>query len=156
MTPADFSPNIREHFLAATPSFEVRSQPTGRTLVHLDTIFYADYPGEAKQRPSLDKTINVLGFPVRIVAEPAWTWTFEPGTAAESFDTPGAPFPSKAITHAYDTSGDRTVTVQASWQGRYYIAGDGPFEIAEPVTQERTSQVSVVSARSELVAEDGR
>jgi len=152
LTPADFAPNLRQHFLAATPDFTVRTQPATRTLIHLETIFYADYPGDSSQPPTLDKTIDVLGFPIRITAEPSWRWTFEPGAPTEEFDTPGGPYPSTDITHAYDTTGDRTITVEATWRGEYYIAGDGPYDIAEPVTQERTGAVAVVSARSELVA----
>ena len=152
LTPADFAPDLREEFIAATPDFTVASQPAGRTLINFDTIFYADYPGNSVQPPALDRTIDVLGFPIRITAEPSWLWTFEPGSEPQEFVTPGAPYPSTDITYAYDSTGERTVTVQATWRGQYYIADDGPYEIAEPVTQERTGAVTVVSARSELVA----
>jgi hypothetical protein len=134
----------------------VAAQPRGRTLINFDTIFYADYSSTAGPgRATLDKTVNVLGFPVRIVATPSWTWTFEPGSS-QTFTTPGDPYPKKTITYRYERPGARTVSVQASWKGQFYVDGDGPYDIADPVTQARTATVNVVSARSELVSRPQR
>jgi hypothetical protein len=122
-------------------------------LINFDTIFYADYSKSSSGpgRAELDKTVNVLGFPVRIVATPSWRWTFEPG-ASKSYASPGDPYPKKTITYRYERPGARTVSVQASWKGEFFIDGDGPYDIPDPVTQARTATVQVVSARSQLVA----
>ena len=150
LSPADFLLPMGETFRSAVPDFVVRFQPPGRTLVNLDTIFYADYGSAARggQVP-FDRTVNVLGFPVRIVASPAWAWIFEPGVA-RTYETPGAPYPHQQITHRYTTTGAHAVSVEASWRGRFYVAGDGPYPIEQPVTQARTVPVEVVSARSQL------
>ena len=151
LSPLDLIPQLRQYFERAVPDFAVRFQPPGRTLVNLDTIFYADYGSAARggQVP-FDRTVDVLGFPVRIVASPAWTWIFEPGVA-RTYETPGAPYPHQQITHRYTTTGAHAVSVEASWHGQFYVAGDGPYPIEQPVTQARTAPVEVVSAHSQLV-----
>jgi hypothetical protein len=156
LTPEQLVPDLRQYFVAAAPDFSVAMQPAGRTLINFDTIFYADYARSvaAAGRPVLDKTVNVLGFAVRIVAEPSWTWSFEAG-ATKSYDTPGDPYPAKTITYRYERPGARTVTVQASWKGEFYVEGDGPYDIAQPVTQSRSTTVTAVSARSQLVEGTG-
>jgi hypothetical protein len=110
------------------PELTTIIQPSDKTLVNFDTIFYTD-----PQPVSLQLTI--LGQGVEVEANPTtYHWVFGDGTEITT-ESPGAPYPSKDVLHRY---ADADVTVQphveAVYSARFRVSG-GPWqEIQETVT----------------------
>ena len=110
------------------PELTTYVQPGDRTLVNFDTIFYTD-----PQPVTLNLTL--LGQAVVVEATTTrYRWVFGDGTVVTT-DGPGAPYPSKEITHRYD---DADVTVQphveAVYTARFRVNGGDWQEIGETVT----------------------
>lgn len=95
-------------------------QPAGRTLVNLDTIVYTD------PTTVTDTTVQLLGFPVLVEATPmSYTWNFGDGTPPLTTTSPGAPYPSKEITHRYRRRGSVNVLVTTHYAARFNVASTG-------------------------------
>jgi hypothetical protein len=126
------------------PSLRARTQPEDRTLVNFATIFYT--------RPqSFTRAVTLLGQPVQIHATPAsYTWHYGDGSTATT-RRPGAPYPSKDVTHRYT---DAHVTVQTSvdvtYSARFRVGGadwqtiPGSVTIAGPASALRVSEATAV------------
>ncbi|WP_328333630.1 hypothetical protein OHA70_17065 [Kribbella sp. NBC_00382] len=101
------------------PKLHVKVQPTGRTLVNLETIVYTD-----ESRVYTD-TVTVLGFPVAVEAMPmSYTWRFGDG-ASVTTTTPGRPYPAKDITHKYMKKAGVQLTLTTNYAARFNVAGTG-------------------------------
>jgi hypothetical protein len=101
------------------PKLAVNVQPTGRTLVNLDTIVYTD-PKKTTNFP-----VEVLGFPVVVQAIPkSYTWDFGDGNTLTT-ETPGSPYPAKEITHKYMNRGSVSLTVTVNYEAQFNVAGTG-------------------------------
>lgn len=103
------------------PSLPLQVQPADATLVNFDTIFYTE------PQP-FDHTVTIVGFDVRVLAEPvSYGWAFGDGSAMTT-GIPGAPYPAKDVVHRYD---DAHVTVEPSvdvtYEIRYAVDG-GAFQ----------------------------
>jgi hypothetical protein len=114
VTPAMVEEAVRRMGLPALP---LQVQPADATLVNFDTIFFA-------QPEPFDRSVSLVGFDVRVLAEPvAYGWSFGDGTAATT-SAPGAPYPAKDVVHRYT---DAHVTVQPSvdvtYEVRYSVNG---------------------------------
>jgi hypothetical protein len=116
------------------PGLSVRVQPTGRTLVNLDTIVYTD---ESKVSTT---QVTLLGFPVDVEATPmSYLWAFGDGTTLTT-TTPGKPYPAKDITHKYLKRGSVGLTLTTNYAARFRVAGgawqyvDGTVPITGPAT----------------------
>jgi hypothetical protein len=110
------------------PTLEARTQPEGRTLVNFATIFYTEAEPFTTQ-------LTLLGQRVDVEATPSqFTWHHGDGTSSTT-SSPGAPYPSKEITHHYL---DADVTVQPSvdvtYAARFRVNGGGWQDIPETVT----------------------
>jgi hypothetical protein len=119
---------LREVRRIGLPALQVHVQPEGETLVHLDTIFFAE------PRP-FRRTVQLLGFTVDVEADPAsYAWSFGDG-AGVTTSTPGGPYPDMSVTHAYT---DAHVTEQASvdvtYAVRFRVDGGGWQSLDETVT----------------------
>lgn len=106
------------------PGLPLQVQPADATLVNFDTIFYTE------PQP-FDHSVTLVGFDVRVVAEPvSYGWSFGDG-ATLTTGIPGAPYPAKDVIHRYD---DAHVTVEPSvdvtYQVRYSVDG-GEFQQLE-------------------------
>jgi hypothetical protein len=104
------------------PSLKARTQPKDKTLVNFDTIFFTT-------PHTITRSITLLGQPVQVEATPdSFTWHYGDGDSNTTAD-PGAPYPSKDITHKYF---DAHVTVRPSvdvtYSGRFRV-GDGPWQV---------------------------
>src|SRR5699024_2512446 len=76
------------------PTAKIQIQPASETLVNFETIFYTD-------EPSFDRSIDLLGYQVNIVASPVtYTWHTGDGSTL-STSGPGSPYPDKEIVHRY-------------------------------------------------------
>jgi hypothetical protein len=98
----------------------VKVQPSGRTLVNLDTIVYTD---ESKVSTT---TVTMLGFPVQVEATPiSYRWNFGDGTPPLTTSTPGKPYPSKEIIHKYLKRGAVNLTLTTNYAARFNVANTG-------------------------------
>ncbi len=125
VTPALVLEAIREIGL---PTLQAETQPADKTLVNFATIFYT----EPQQ---FTRTVTLLGQSVDIEATPGeYTWHHGDGTTVTT-SSPGAPYPSKEITHYYS---DAHVTVAASvdvtYTARFRVSGGSWQGIDETVT----------------------
>jgi hypothetical protein len=110
------------------PALEAKTQPTGRTLVNFETIFYAE------PQP-FGRTITLLGQRVEVEATPStYTWHHGDGTVA-STETPGARYPAKDVVHEY-TDAHTTVSpsVDVTYTARFRVNGGAWQDIPETVT----------------------
>ncbi len=118
VTPAMVEAAVRRLGL---PSLPLHVQPAQATLVNFDTIFYTE-------PLPFDHSVRLVGYDVRVVAEPvSFGWRFGDGQALTT-SVPGAPYPAKEVLHRYD---DAHVTVQPSvdvtYRVRYSVDG-GAFQ----------------------------
>lgn len=99
------------------PSLKINIQPGTKTLVNLDTIFYA--------RPQpFSKSVNLLDYAIDLTATPvSFTWLHGDGTS-HTTRTSGAPYPSTAVTYRYKKPA-RSLhpSVDVTYQVRYRIDG---------------------------------
>lgn len=130
------------------PTLEAKTQPTDKTLVNFATIFYAEPQPFAR-------TVRLLGQRVDIEANATeYTWHHGDGTTTTT-GTPGAPYPSKEITHNYT---DAHVTVSPSvdvkYSARFRVNGgawqdiDETVTIAGPASDLRISEATAVLSGS--------
>ncbi|MFF1820558.1 PKD domain-containing protein [Kribbella sp. NPDC058245] len=104
----------------------VHVQPKDKTLVNQDTIVYTDKTGV------LTYQVPILGFPVIVKATPSkYTWSFGDRTSKSTY-SPGAPYPSKEITHKYMKRGDVNLSVTVEYAASFQVAG-GPIQYVGPV-----------------------
>lgn len=99
------------------PSLEVKIQPGDKTLVNIDTIFYA-------QPEPFARTVQLLGFEVDLEAEPvSYQWVHGDGTTAITA-TPGEPYPNKDVTHRYLAPADDVqARVDVTYRVRFRVDG---------------------------------
>lgn len=122
--------------------------PDGRTIVNFDTVFYTD-AGEQ------EFPVTVLGQPVIIYAIPVeYTWHHGDGTT-QTTTRPGAPYPSKDVTHQYASTGTVAPRVDVRYRAEFSVAGGERQAVPGFATVTGTSEeLSVLEARTQLV--DGR
>ena len=110
------------------PSLETVTQPEDKTLVNFETIFYT-------QPQEFTRTVTLLGQSVDVEATASqYTWHHGDGTTVTT-SSPGAPYPSKEITHSY-TDAHVTVapSVDVTYTARFRVEGGGWQDIGETVT----------------------
>ncbi|QBX56064.1 hypothetical protein EXE58_11720 [Nocardioides seonyuensis] len=129
------------------PSSTAVVQPGGgQTLVNLETIFYTTNAAPTS------KTVSIAKTDVQIIATPvSYTWSFGDGTTL-STTTPGAPHPSREVTHVYTSTDDVEASVATTYSGTYKI-GNGDWQdlgethtVPGPVTE-----LEVLEAKPQLV-----
>jgi hypothetical protein len=120
------------------PALQVHVQPAGDTLVNLDTIFYAE------PLPFV-RTVQLLGYTVDVDATPtAYDWSFGDGTGQVT-ESPGAPYPSGDITHAYtDAHVTEQASVDATYTVRFRVDGGEWQTIEETITADGPSTAVTV------------
>ena len=127
------------------PTLQAYTQPEGKTLVNFATIFYT-------QPQPFTRTVTILGQRVELEATPVqYTWHHGDGTSKTTV-SPGAPYPSKEITHHYrDAHTTVTPRVDATYGARFRVNGGGWQDIDDTVTiQGPTSDLRVSEATAVL------
>jgi len=129
---------LREVRRIGLPALQVQVQPAGETLVHLDTIFYAE------PQP-FQRTVQLLGFTVDVEATPTtFAWSFGDGNSTRT-DTPGAPYPDADITHAYtDAHVTEHPSVDATYTVRFRVDGGAWQTIEDTITADGPSTAVIV------------
>lgn len=110
------------------PALATRVQPADRTLVNFDTIFFTE------ARP-ITRTLTLLGQQVRLDIRPSrFTWTYGDGST-ETTSVPGAPYPSKQVTHRYPHAHTTVAAhVAVTWTAEYSLNGAAPRPVDGTVT----------------------
>jgi len=143
LTPADVLSAVRR---VGLPVGEVETP--AYTLVNLETTFFTE-------PQHLDRTLEIIGFTVRVQAEPVgYTWHWGDGTTTET-DTPGRRYPSTDITHTYvhaTDDGDRlALSVDVTYAARYSVDGATWIDIPETITIDGpTTSIPIKQASSVL------
>lgn len=76
------------------PAIAVEMQPQGKTLVNLETIFYA-------RAPQFERTVEILDFEVDLRGKPMrFTWHHGDGSQ-QTTSSPGRKYPHQNVTHTY-------------------------------------------------------
>src|SRR5690606_17640866 len=90
--------------------------PDGRTIVNFDTVFYTEAGGQ-------EFPITVLGQYVMIYASPLeYHCNYGDGTT-QTTTRPGAPYPSKDVTHHYASTGTVPPRVDVRYRAEFSVAG---------------------------------
>ncbi|MEY3733496.1 MAG: hypothetical protein RL347_855 [Actinomycetota bacterium] len=135
---------LRDRVLALVPPLRAWRQPDGLALPHIPVAF-----GVTQQEEPIRESFELVGLPIDLTARPRWTWDF--GTSALVTTSSGRRWPDTTIAHTYRRSGAQDVSVTALWSATYLVAGVGPLEVAEPVTQRTDLRLSVGQGRAVLV-----
>ncbi|NHC44523.1 hypothetical protein [Motilibacter aurantiacus] len=143
-------PQIVAAFKALTvPVARPQIQPSGRSLVGLDTIFYTRVGAQTWTDVLVAvEQIDFTATPERYI------WHFGDGTELTTTD-PGKPYPNQTITHQYKQSGARvSPSVTVVWAGKYRHHDETTWhEVPERVEADGPSvTLEVASAASELVS----
>ena len=132
ITPDDVWEQVRTQWRTLVPAQTPTVQPPdGQAVTLLPTYFHS---GQPQQMPA--KTVRVFNFEVTVTARGEWEWTFEPGATRE-FDVPGSRYndPDPLVAYTYETTGERTVTLNTRWWGSFTVGNRGPYDIETPATQ---------------------
>ncbi len=118
LTPGDV---LRAARKIGLPSLQVKVQPGAKTLVNVETIFYAE------PQP-FERSVQLLGFDVDLVAEPVgYQWIHGDGTTATT-SGPGLPYPAMDVVHRYTTPADSVqARVDVTYRVRFRVDG-GPWQ----------------------------
>lgn len=97
------------------PSPALTLQPDrGWVLINVPTIVTTD-PSPVTLQTEL------LGYPITVEATPtSWTYNFGDGHTLTT-TSPGRPYPHHDLAHEYTAPGRATITLTATWTGRYQI-----------------------------------
>lgn len=142
---------IREQFRTLPlPSAKLQHQPAWGALVNKKEIFYTtvarhhDYP------------LTLLGHHVLLHATvSAYTWSWGDHTPDTQTTTPGAPYPSFAVTHTYTKPGTHQVSLTLTYTATYSVDGGPAQQINGTATiAGQPTDITVHSAHAVLVTGD--
>ena len=120
----------------------------GWVLVNKETIVYTE---DVTQK--LDTA--VLGQKIEVEAEPAsWTWSWGDRSKSLTTKKAGKPYPHQQLWHVYEKLGTAQVTVAATWEGRWRLAGHTTWHdvIGTAETTAASDPFEIRELRSRLVA----
>ena len=128
------------------PGQRLGRAPSRRAITALPVIVWSGQPQSVVLRPMV-----LAGLTVRTTTHASWIWTWGDGSVSRTA-LPGAPYPSKQLSHQYRSSGSFRVVATSLWTASYTVAGLGPFAAGgQAVTQSGAMLVPVTSARGVLV-----
>ncbi len=119
--------------------------PDGRTLVNLETIFFTEAGEQSFPVTLLGRSVVIYAIPID------YTWHHGDGTSRTT-QSPGAPYPSKEITHVFDTIGTVNPRVDVRYRAEFTVDGGARQPIPGVATVTGTSEeLTVLEARTRLV-----
>lgn len=138
--------NVSDYVIRYVPKLEPGFDPPDGTLTAIPAIFWTGQPAIV-----LPPSFTLSGRTISITATPTWRWIWGDGSVTWK-SVPGAPFPSRAVTHQFRLPGNYETQVTTVWQAKYAVSGLGEFEVSgEVIRQTQVLQVQVKSARAVLV-----
>lgn len=139
--------NVSDYVIRYVPELVPGFDPPDGTLTAIPAIFWTGQPTIL-----LPPSFSLSGRTVSITATPTWRWVWGDGSAVWK-SVPGAPYPSRQITHQFREPGDYQTQVTAVWTATYTVSGVGTFDVAgDVIRQSQVLQVPVKSARTVLVS----
>ena len=87
--------------------------------------------------------MGVNGHSLLIDARARWHIDWGDGSSTQS--------PSNRVSHRWESSGRRGVTLTATWTARFWVDGDGPWLVPERLTQTARAHINVLSVSPRLV-----
>lgn len=119
--------------------------PDGRTLVNFETIFFTDAGEQTFPVTLLGRSIVIYAVPVEYI------WHHGDGTT-QTTQSAGAPYPSKEITHLFDTIGTVNPRVDVRYRAEFTVDGGARQPIPGIASVTGTSEeLTVLEARTRLV-----
>lgn len=119
--------------------------PDGRTLVNFETIFFTDAGEQSFPVTLLGRSVVIYAIPVE------YTWHHGDGTT-QTTQSPGAPYPSKEVTHLFETIGTVTPRVDVRYRAEFTVDGGARQPIPGIASVTGTSEeLTVLEARTRLV-----
>jgi hypothetical protein len=119
--------------------------PDGRTLVNFETIFFTDAGEQSFAVTLLGRSVVIYAVPVEYI------WHHGDGTT-QTTQSPGAPYPSKEITHQFDTIGTVIPRVDVRYRAEFTVDGGPRQPIPGIASVTGTSEeLTVLEARTRLV-----
>ena len=131
----------------------VHIQPEGNlTLVTLPTYFSVTWPAAGFQPGEAD-ALTLLGHQVQIRPTlESYSYVFGDGTAMGPTASPGGPYPSGDIIHAYPKAGVYDTHIDITFGGEFTLDGGAWITIPDTVTVAGPLQpLTVTTARARLV-----
>lgn len=129
--------------------------PDDRTLVRLPVYYQANFPEEGFE-PGEIETVTLVGDEVRI-RPTLETLSYDFGDGAVLTDTVslGGPYPSGDVSHAYESAGAYTASLQITFGGEYSING-GPWLTvpAEQTLDAGSRDLQVFTSVNRLTGDD--
>lgn len=139
--------NVADHVIRYVPALVPGFDPPDGTLTSIPGIFWTGQPAIL-----LPPSFSLSGRSVTITAKPTWRWVWGDGSAVWK-SVPGAPYPSRQLTHQFPLPGDYETQVTTVWTATYTVSGVGTFKVSgEVIRQTQVLQVPVKSARAVLVS----
>lgn len=129
---------LRDEVIRAVPPLRPSRLPAGDVLAQLPVLF--DTGQEAGPRRV---SLWITDLPVDLEMTPRWIWDYADGARDTTVES--------AARHTYRHTALLRVGVEAVWRGRYWVAGLGPLEVAEPVLQSASVAVPVGEGRAVLI-----
>ena len=119
--------------------------PDGRTLVNFETIFFTDAGEQSFPVTLLGRSVVIYAVPVEYI------WHHGDGST-QTTQSPGAPYPSKEITHLFDTIGTVNPRVDVRYRAEFTVDGGARQPIPGIASVTGTSEeLTVLEARTRLV-----
>lgn len=149
----DFKPSIRSVVIKTfatldwKPSDMTVQPPGGKTLVNLDTNFFTTNTKRSTINVTLQgQTVSVSASPI------AYRWNFGDGSSVTT-SSPGAPYPSLDVAHAYERIDEVAVSVDTQYGDASFTVNGGPPEaIPSTIWVEGVAQdLAIVEALPQLV-----
>lgn len=145
-TRADVEQRISDLVITYVPALELNTAPPDGSLTVIPVIAWVN-----QEREFSPRAFQLVGRQVSIHAYANWRWVWGDGNI-EWKSVPGAPYPSKQITHLYRSAGTYQLNVTTFWQATYDIEGIGSFATGgEVLTQSATKELLIKQGRSVLV-----
>jgi hypothetical protein len=139
---------VRDRLTRDLPGLTPRAQPARGVVTQLPVIF------DSGQPTRWAATMNVLGLPTRVSAQPVWHWDFGDGGALRTTE-PGGRYPDLSVSHVYRRTGALEVLVRADWSAEFTTDGLGPFPLPGTVPQTGGLGLQVGEGRALLVTPQG-
>lgn len=149
---------IREAFLAlpfAKPS--VSMQPVGnKTLIDLPTYYAAEWPSTGGLAPGdVSKPKKLLSWTIEFkIAAKDYRYDYGDGSTSGWTSSTGGTYPDGDVTHTYDSTGRRSVKVDARLVGEYRVNGGRWQDLGAvaDLQDEPVTELQVVGTRTRLVS----
>lgn len=146
LTKRTLETHLRDLIIQYVPALSVSTAPPDGSITSVPVVAWVNQPSVFNP-----PAFQLGGRTVWLNASAAWRWIWGDG-AVEWKVIPGAPYPSKQISHQYRVAGTYELSVSTYWQATYSVEGIGTFSAGgDLVTQSATQPIEILKANSVLM-----